>query len=249
MIRIKTREQIDGIRKSCGFLKNLFNILEREIVPGITTAQLDDCARRYIHDIGGKPAFLGYMGFPNTLCTSVNSVVIHGIPDKTVLRDGDIISVDCGIIFQGFYSDYAYTFPVGTVSPDIKKLLRITEDSLYRGIEAAIVGNRINDISTSIYRRIKPEKYGVVREFSGHGVGLELHESPSIPNFPTSGANPRIRPGFVLAIEPMINLGGDEVYVHADDWTVETSDGSVSAHFEHTIVIHNSETEILTLRN
>lgn len=248
MIRKKNKQQIDGIRSSCRLLAELFTILEEEILPGISPAYLDSLARNYIEDLGATPAFLGYGGFPGTLCTSVNSQVIHGIPNKTVLRDGDIISIDCGIISQGFYSDCAYTFPVGIVKDTIKKLLRVAEESLYKGIEAAIAGNRIGDISRAIYDHVQKEKYGVVREYSGHGVGLALHEEPSIPNYPVSGTNPRIRPGFVLAIEPMINLGGDDVYVHNDEWTVETSDGSISAHFEHTIAVHETETEILTLR-
>ena len=248
MIRIKNKEQIEGIRRSCRLLASLFDILEEKLQPGVTTSDLDLQAREYIAGKGARPAFLNYGGFPNTLCTSINSEVIHGIPDNTPLRNGDIISIDCGIIFQGFYSDCAHTFPVGTVADNVHKLLQITEESLYKGIEMAVVGNRIMDISRAIYRHTQKEGYGVVRDYAGHGVGLKLHEEPSIPNYPFSGPNPRIKPGFVLAIEPMINLGGDDVYVHDDEWTVATIDGSVSAHFEHTIVVHENETEILTLR-
>ena len=247
MIRVKNKDQIEGIRRSGRLLAGLFDVLEKEIRPGVTTQLLDKLAWEYVTHNDGKPAFLGYGGFPNTLCTSINSQVIHGIPDETVLREGDVISIDCGIILQGFYSDCAHTFTVGSVADDVCRLLKITEESLYKGIDAAVSGNRIGDISKAIYQHTQKEGYGVVREYSGHGVGIKLHEEPSIPNYPSRGPNPRIKSGFVLAIEPMINLGGDEVYVHDDEWTVKTSDGSVSAHFEHTVVVHDDGTEILTL--
>lgn len=248
MIKVKNAEQVEGIRKSCRLLAEMFDMIEPEVKAGVSPLDLDRRCREFINDNKGTPAFLGYGGFPNTLCTSVNEAVIHGIPGRQPLRDGDVISIDCGIDLDGYISDSAYTFPVGEVSQDVAKLLRITEESLYLGIEAAIAGNRVKDISRAVYSHTRGEGYGVVREYSGHGVGLEVHEEPSIPNYPGSGPNPRLKPGMVLAIEPMINLGGDSVRVLDDDWTVVTRDRSVSAHFEHTIAIHADRTEILTLR-
>ena len=248
MIHLKNKAEIEGIRHSCRLLAKLFDVLEAEVRPGVSTTTLDARAKEYIYDNGADPAFLGYGGFPNTVCTSTNSEVIHGIPRDSPLCDGDIVSIDCGLVLQGFYSDCAHTFPVGSVDSEVEKLLKVTEESLYKGIEAAAVGNRIKDISTAIYQHVRPKNYGVVREYTGHGLGVELHEEPNVPNYPAAGPNPRIKAGLVLAIEPMINLGGAEVYVHADEWTVKTKDGSVSAHFEHTIVVHEDRTEILTRR-
>lgn len=248
MIKIKNREQLEGIRISCRLLADLFDVLEPEIQPGVSPKELDRMARTFISDHGGTPAFLGYGGFPAALCTSVNSQVIHGIPNTNPLEEGDVISIDCGINLNGYISDSAYTFAVGSISEEVTALLKTTEESLYKGIEAAVYGNRIKDISRAVYKHCKPKGYGVVREYSGHGVGLDVHEEPSVPNYPGSGPNPRLKPGMVIAIEPMINMGGDSVYVQDDDWTVETRDRSISAHFEHTIAIHEDHTEILTLR-
>ncbi|AHC15234.1 type I methionyl aminopeptidase [Salinispira pacifica] len=248
MIKIKNQEQIEGIRVSCRLLADLFDVLETEVKPGISPAELDRLARTFISDNGGTPAFLGYGGFPAALCTSVNSQVIHGIPNEKPLAEGDVISIDCGINLNGYISDSAYTFPVGAVSEEVAALLKTTEESLYKGIDAAVYGNRVKDISRAVYKHCKPKGYGIVREYSGHGVGLEVHEEPSVPNYPGGGPNPRLKPGMVLAIEPMINLGGDSVYVQDDDWTVETRDRSISAHFEHTVAIYEDHTEILTLR-
>jgi methionyl aminopeptidase len=248
MIRIKNTEQIEGIRRSCRLLAAMFDMVEPEVREGVTPRKLDRLCHDFILDNGGTPAFLGYGGFPATLCTSVNSAVIHGIPDDRPLAPGDVLSIDCGIDLDGYISDSAYTFPVGEVAPEVERLLRITEESLYKGIEAAVAGNRVKDISRAVYRHTKSEGYGIVREYSGHGVGLEVHEEPSVPNYPGAGPNPRLKPGMVLAIEPMINLGGDGVRVLDDDWTVVTRDDAVSAHFEHTIAILDDRTEILTLR-
>ncbi len=248
MIRVKNDEQIAGIRRSCRLLATMFDMVESEIREGVTPKKLDSLCHEFIVDNNGIPAFLGYGGFPATLCTSVNSAVIHGIPDNRPLRSGDVISIDCGISLDGFISDSAYTFPVGDVSAEVAKLLKITEESLYKGIDAARAGNRVKDISTAVYKHTRTQGYGVVREYSGHGVGLDVHEEPSVPNYPGSGPNPRLKPGMVLAIEPMINLGGDAVRVLDDEWTVVTRDDAVSAHFEHTIAIHRDHTEILTLR-
>lgn len=248
MIRLKNEEQMAGIRKSCQTLAAMFDMIQPHVVPGVTPLELDALCYQFICDNGGQPAFLGYSGFPNTLCTSVNAEVIHGIPNKNPLQSGDVISLDCGINLDGFISDSAYTFPVGQISHDVARLLKITEESLYLGIGQAQNGKRIKDISRAMYRHTKPEGYGVVREYSGHGVGLDVHEEPSVPNFPGTGANPRLKPGMVIAIEPMINLGGDGVRVLDDDWTVITRDQSVSAHFEHTVAIFEDHCEILSYR-
>jgi len=208
---------------------------------------LDGQARKFIEKAGGKPSFLGYSGFPASICVSVNKAVIHGIPDKRPFQEGDVVGIDCGVILNGYFSDSAYTFPIGKITPEIKKLLTITKESLYLGIDQGVVGNRVKDISRAVYRHVIPHGYGVVRSYCGHGVGLAIHEDPQVPNYPGSGPNPRLKPGMVLAIEPMINLGGDDVKVLDDDWTVVTRDGSISAHYEHTILVTEDGPEILTL--
>ena len=247
MIRLKNTKQIEGIRKSCRLLAQVYLKLVPEVGEGVTTGDLDRIARELIAARGGRPAFLGYDGYPGALCTSVNHQVIHGIPGNYRLKTGDIISLDLGIELNGFYSDQAMTLPVGTVSADAEKLMRVTSECLYRGIEAAREGNRVKDISRAVYSHAAANRFGVVREFCGHGVGLAVHEEPQIPNYVGPGANPRLKNGMVVAIEPMINLGGDEVHVLDDGWTVETADKSLSAHFEHTVVILKGNTEILTL--
>lgn len=249
MIRLKTEKQIDGIRKSCKLLARVLAELETMVQPGTTPVDLDAAARRIIADAGGRPAFLGYNGFPAALCTSVNEAVIHGIPDRRKLVDGDIIGLDLGIELNGFFSDAAVTVAVGSVSPDIEKLMTIARESLMLGIEQARVGNRMNDVSRAIYRHNKREGYGVVRPYCGHGVGLDIHEDPQVPNYVGSGPNPRLKPGMVLAIEPMINLGTDDVALLDDDWTVVTDDGAPSVHFEHTVALFDDHTEVLTLRD
>lgn len=222
--------------------------LETQVVPGVTTLDLDRLARERIESRGGRPAFLGYQGFPGSLCTSVNEQVIHGIPDNTVLSDGDVISLDCGIDLNGFYSDSAITVPVGVVTPEALKLLDVTKTALEAGIEGARNGKRVNDISQAVYDAVYPHGYGIVRPYCGHGVGLDLHEDPQVPNYIGRGPNPRLKPGMVLAIEPMINLGGDAVEVLDDDWTVVTRDRSISAHFEHTILVTREGLDVLTRR-
>jgi methionyl aminopeptidase len=246
MIRIKTTEQINGIRKSCNLLALTFKEVRKSIHEGITPKELDKIAYKFIIDNGGKPAFLGHQGFPGTLCTSVNEAVIHGIPNNKALVDGDILSIDCGINLDGFYSDAAFTVAIGNVDQKVKDLLTTTEESLFLGIQAAIPGNRVKDISRAIFRHVHSKGYGVVRPYCGHGVGLEVHEEPQIPNYVGGGANPRLKAGMVIAIEPMVNLGGDDVRILPDDWTVVTRDGSISAHFEHTVAILDNGPEILT---
>lgn len=246
MIRLKNEKQLRGIRESCALLGETLEKLRPLVQPGVSTGELDRWARTEIEALGGRPAFLGYHGFPGALCTSVNEEVIHGIPSDRVLRDGDVLSVDCGIEYNGFYSDSAVTIPVGNISEEIAELMEVTQEALHLGINAAVAGNRVGDISRAIYDHVSQFGYGVVRPYCGHGVGLSLHEDPEVPNYVGRGPNPRLKPGMVIAIEPMINLGGDDVDVLDDDWTVVTADRSISAHFEHTVAILADKTEVLT---
>lgn len=246
MIRVKNREQVEGIRRSCRMLSQTFGELQTQIKPGITTGKLDEFVRKVIQKLGGRPAFLGYGGFPGAVCTSVNDQVIHGIPDDRPLKEGDVVGCDIGIEKDGFYSDAAYTFPVGIPSDEVVQLMKTTQKALYAGIQAARKGNRIKDISRAVQDVVKPFGYGIVREYCGHGVGLDIHEDPQIPNYVDSGANPRLKPGMVVALEPMICLGTGRVDVLDDDWTVVTKDRRVSAHYEHTIHIREGSAEILT---
>ncbi|MFO8063851.1 MAG: type I methionyl aminopeptidase [Spirochaetota bacterium] len=249
MIKIKTEKQIDGIRTASHLLAQVLQEIEALVKPGVTTEELDAHARRVIEKMNGRPAFLGYMGFPAALCTSVDRAVIHGIPNSAPLEEGQVVGIDCGLEYNGFYSDSALTIPVGDIAPEVRRLMDVTKESLELGIEKAQVGNRVGDVSKAIYQHVSTEGYGVVKPYCGHGVGLEIHEDPQIPNYVGSGPNPRLKHGMVVAIEPMINLGGDEVDVLDDDWTVVTVDGSISAHFEHTIAILKDGVEILTSRN
>ncbi|AFG37682.1 type I methionyl aminopeptidase [Spirochaeta africana] len=248
MIKIKNRKQIEGIRTSCLALGETLDIISAAVQPGITTGELDGLARREIKQRGGRPAFLGYMGFPGALCISVNEEVIHGIPGKRRLAEGDIVSIDCGIDLNGFYSDSAVTVPVGRVSEKVEKLLEVTEQSLYLGIEQMLAGNRIKDVSRAIYRHIDQYGFGVVHEYCGHGVGIDIHEDPQVPNYVGPGPNPRLKNGMVLAVEPMVTLGSDDVDVLDDDWTVVSRDRSLAAHFEHTVLVWDDAPEILTRR-
>lgn len=246
MIRLKTKDQVEGIRRSGTLLVSVLRELIPRVEAGVSPLDLDDIARARIEAAGGRPSFLGYHGFPAALCTSVDHQVIHGIPDETPLRNGQVVGVDCGIELGGYYSDAAVSVPVGTVSQKIERLLRVTKESLYKGVDAARVGNRINDISRAIEEHVSREGYGIVRPYCGHGVGLAIHEDPQVPNYVGPGPNPRLKPGMVLAIEPMVNLGDDDVDVLDDDWTVVTADGSVSAHYEFTVVVLSDGPDILT---
>ncbi|MFP4010786.1 MAG: type I methionyl aminopeptidase [Spirochaetaceae bacterium] len=249
MIRVKTAKQIDGIRVASRFLVEVLTELEQRVEPGVTTRRLDGIAREMLEKMGARPAFLGYMGFPAALCTSVDSAVIHGIPDDTPLVEGQVVGIDCGVEYRGYYSDSAITVPVGDVSTEVRRLMEVTKESLALGIEKATAGNRVSDISRAIYEHVTGHGYGVVRPYCGHGVGLDIHEDPQIPNYISSGPNPRLKNGMVIAIEPMINLGGDDVDVLDDDWTVVTTDRSISAHFEHTVAVGSDGAEILTSRS
>ena len=247
MIILKSEEQINGIRKSSKILAESFVYLADKIKPGITTAELDKIVFSYFKGRGAKPAFLNYQGFPASICASVNDTVIHGIPNNRQLKDGDIIGCDIGVIYEGYISDMAYTFPVGTVTSAARQLMEVTEKSLYTGIEAVCTGNRIKDIGKAITEYIRPFGYGIVHQFCGHGVGLQVHEEPQISNnYPSFGRNTRIKEGMVLAIEPMINIGSGDVKILDDGWTVKTVDGTLSAHYEHTVAVFGDRTEILT---
>ena len=225
--------------------------IAKMIKPGVTTAQLNSVAEEYIRDHGAVPTFLGFPNphggpFPASICTSVNDVVVHGVPNDTPLEEGDIVSVDCGTLLNGFNGDSCYTFCVGEVADEVKALLQTTKESLYKGIEAALPGKRIGDIGASVQEHCTKAGYGVVREFIGHGIGKEMHEDPQVPNYGKRGNGPMIKNGLCIAIEPMITLGDPAVYMMPDKWTIKTRDGKVAAHFEHTIAIHNGKFDILS---
>jgi len=251
MIRLKNEKQIDGIRKSCKLLSAMYRELIPLVKPGIQTIEIDQWVQNWIKKSGGIPVFLGYRlkksAYPAAICISINEEVIHGIPSKRRIREGDLVSLDCGISLDGFISDQAVSVEAGQVSAEIKKLNKITNESLYKGIEAVKAGDRLLQVSRAVENHIKPHGYGIVHEYCGHGVGLALHEDPHVPNTP-HGANPKMTDGMVFAIEPMINLGTRDIEVLEDDWTVVTADGKISAHWEHTIAIFNGKTEILTER-
>lgn len=246
-IMIKTAAEIEAMRRSGEALRKVHEAVRAEVRAGITTMELERAAVAKMDELGVKSAFKGYHGYPAVLCTSVNSEVIHGIPnDRRTLQDGDIVSVDCGVVVDGFYSDSAVTYPIGTLKPEVAKLLRVTEASLYAAIEKAVPGGRLFDISHAVQSMCEAEGLSVVREFVGHGVGRNMHEDPQVPNVGSAGKGPRLKPGMVLAIEPMINLGRPEVKVLEDGWTAVTVDGSYSAHFEHTVAITKDGPVILT---
>jgi methionyl aminopeptidase len=246
LIHYKTLEEIELMRAAAQVVSRTLGIVAAEIKPGVTPLQLDKLAETYIRDQGAEPAFLGLYGFPNTLCMSKNEQVVHGIPDNQPLVDGDIISVDCGAKLHGFYGDHAYTFAVGEVSAEVQKLLRVTLESLYLGIEQAVEGNRIGDISFAIQQHAEKNGYGVVRELVGHGLGRKLHEKPDVPNYGKRGSGPRIQNGLVIAIEPMINMGVKNIKQLEDGWTIITADKKPSAHFEHDVAIVDGKPEILS---
>jgi methionyl aminopeptidase len=246
VVYYKTEEEIDLIRKSSLLVGKTLAEVARIIKPGVTTLDLDKVAETVIRDHGGIPGFLGYGGFPNSLCTSVNAQVVHGIPNAIPLEEGDIVSVDCGVLMNGFYGDSAYTFPVGEVSNEVLNLLRVTQECLDLAISNAVVGKRIGDIGAAVQEHAENNGYGVVRELVGHGLGRELHEAPEVPNYGRRGNGLKLREGLVLAIEPMINLGAKGVKQKSDGWTIVTSDGLPSAHFEHDIVVRDGKAEVLS---
>ncbi|UCS93666.1 type I methionyl aminopeptidase [Echinicola marina] len=246
MIHYKTSEEVQLIKESAQILGKAHGEVAKLVKPGVKTADLDKVAEEFIRDHGGIPSFKGYNGFPSSLCISVNEVVVHGFPSGYVLKDGDIISIDCGVFHQGFHSDSAYTYPVGEVSPKVLSLLKATKESLYLGIENAVAGKRVGDIGNAIQKYVEAKGYTVVRELVGHGVGKSLHESPEVPNYGKKGSGPLLKEGMVLAIEPMVNLGTRNVVQERDGWTIRTADRRASAHFEHTVAIFEDRTEILT---
>ena len=246
MIYYKTIEDIELIKEGADILGRVHGLMAKSIKPGITTKYLDDLAYQYIIDAGAKPSFKGYQGFPYTLCISVNDQVVHGFPSDYIIKDGDIISVDCGVFWKGFHSDSAFTYPVGNVNDETMKLLVETKKSLYLAIEQAIEGNRIGDISYAVQSHVEKLGYGVVRELVGHGVGKKLHEKPEVPNYGKRGNGPKLISGMVIAIEPMINLGKKNIVQERDGWTIRTTDGKPSAHFEHTVLVSKDIAEILT---
>ena len=243
---MKTEEEIDLIKISAQVLGKAHAEVALWVKPGVTTKKLDDVAEEYIKDFGGIPSFKGFNNFPASLCISVNEVVVHGIPGNYTLKDGDIVSIDCGVKLNGFHSDSAYTYPVGEVSKQVMDLLIATKRSLYLGIEQAVDGLRMGDVGYAIQNYVEERGYSVVRELVGHGVGRSLHEGPEVPNYGKRGKGIRLKEGMVLAIEPMINLGVKSVMQERDGWTIRTSDRKNSAHFEHTIAVRKGKPEILT---
>ena len=243
MIIIKNDKEINLMRKAGKIVAETLLVVEKNIKPGITTAELDRIAEEFITKHGAKPSFKGLYGFPASLCISVNEQVVHGIPGRYVLKEGDIVSVDCGAIIDGYHGDAARTFAVGNISEEAQKLIEVTKESL----EAAKVGNNLTDISNEIQKYIEASGFSVVRDFVGHGIGKDLHEDPEVPNFGRPGRGPKLVTGMALAIEPMVNVGSHRVKTLGDDWTVITSDKSLSAHYENTVIILPDGPEILTL--
>ena len=246
MIILKTIEELRLMRESAQLVSKTLGMIAAEIKPGVTTLHLDKLAHDFIKDHGGEPAFLGMYGFPNSLCISPNEEVVHGIPKDIPLEEGDILSVDCGVYMNGFYGDHAYSFEVGEVSPETKKLLQVTKESLYKGIEQCVRGKRIGDISNAIQTHCEKHGYGVVRELVGHGLGRTMHEDPQVPNYGRKGSGKVIKDGLVVAIEPMVNLGTHQVKFHKDGWTVTSLDKTPSAHFEHDVAVINGKPVLLS---
>jgi methionyl aminopeptidase len=248
LIQIKSQREIELMREAGRILDLTRKMLEEHIKPGISTLQLDQLAESFIINLGATPSFKGYHGFPGSICTSINEVVVHGIPsNKHILKEGDIITLDFGVNYKGYHADSATTYPVGKVTPEIQKLLEVTEKSLYVGLEQAKPGNQVSDISHAIETYVKPFGYGIVEEFTGHGIGRSLHEDPYVPNFGKPHQGPVLKPGMTFCVEPMVNLGTKRVKILSDNWTTVTTDRKPSAHFEHMIVITETGYEILTI--
>lgn len=246
MIYLKTDEEIELMRVSNLLVGKTLGELSKWIAPGITTLKLDKIAEEFIRDNGGVPGFLGYAGYPNTLCVSVNETVVHGIPSSATLREGDIVSIDCGAVVDGYNGDSAYTFAVGEVEPRVRELLTTTKEALYLGIAQAVEGNRIGHIGNAVQEHCEKRGFSVVREMTGHGIGRKLHEEPAVPNYGRRGVGPLIKEGMCIAIEPMINMGSRNIVIERDGWTCCTKDRKPSAHFEHTVAIRGGKAEILS---
>lgn len=247
MIYIKSAQEIELMRKSAEILVKTRKVIKDHIKVGVSLLELDNLAEQTIIKLGGLPAFKGYEGFPNTLCMSVNETVVHGIPNNYQLKNGDIVSVDMGVIYEGYYSDSCVTFPVGEISPEVKQLLDVTRDAMYAGISKVKNGATVGEISKAIENYIKPYKYGIVEEYTGHGIGSDLHEDPYIPNYYDPSCNQKLRTNMVICIEPMVNLGTKSISISNDGWTVKTKDHLPSAHFEHEILVKEDGYEILSL--
>ncbi len=246
MIIQKTKEEIELMRQSALVVSKTLGILAKEVKPGVTSLYLDKLAEEFIREQGAIPGFLGLYDFPNTLCMSPNSQVVHGIPNSTPLVEGDIISIDCGAILNDYYGDHAYTFPVGEIAPETQKLLDVTKESLYVGIREFKVGNRVGDVGYAIQQFTEKHGYGVVRELVGHGLGKTMHEDPEMPNYGRRGRGKKFIEGMVVAIEPMTNMGTQKIRHHKDGWTITTLDGKPSAHFEHDVAIVDGKPELLS---
>lgn len=248
MVVIKSSRELQKMKEACRISANALVVAGKAVEPGVSTLEIDTIVRKYIEKEGATPSFLGYGGFPASACISVNNVVIHGIPSKKqILKEGDIVSVDVGAFYDGFHGDNAYTFKCGRVSPEAEALLKATEESLYEGIKQAKAGNRVGDIGSAVQKYVEDRSYSVVRDFVGHGVGAKLHEEPSVPNYGTPGRGVRLIPGMTIAIEPMVNAGDYKVKVLSDEWTTVTLDGSLAAHFEHTVAITSDGPQIMTI--
>jgi len=246
MLKPKTSEEIEILRNNNLLVSKTLGEISKIIKPGVTTLQLDKLAEEFIRDNGAIPGFLGYGGFPNTLCTSVNDAIVHGIPSDIPLKEGDIVSIDCGTKMDGYFGDSAYTFKVGQVEPQVGKLLEITKESLFKGIEQATAGNRVGDISHAVQSHAEGAGFSVVREMVGHGLGSNMHESPEVPNYGKQGRGAKLKEGLVLCIEPMINLGTKNIRQDRDGWTIRTMDNKPSAHFELAVVIQNGKADFLS---
>jgi methionyl aminopeptidase len=245
-LNYKTQEEVEKLRESSLLVARTLGEVAKIVKPGVTTLSLDKIAEAFIRDHGGSPAFKGYNGFPNSLCISANEQVVHGIPSANLLKDGDIVSIDCGVLLNGFYGDCAYTFTVGEVKPEVLQLLRVTRECLYIAIENAVEGKRLGDISWSVQHHAETNGYSVVRELVGHGIGRHLHEKPEVPNYGKRGSGMVLKAGLVLAIEPMINMGKRNVIQEKDGWTIRTADKLPSAHFEHTVAIGKEKADVLS---
>ena len=243
---IKTIEEFERIKNSSLLVGKTLGVVAQFLKPGIETKVLDQLAEEFIRDNGGTPAFKGYSGFPSTLCISINEQVVHGIPGNYQIREGDVVSVDCGAVIDGYYGDYAYTFIVGEVSPDVRKLVEVTKESLYKGIEVAIAGNRTGDIGFAVQLHVERQGFSVVRDLVGHGIGTHLHESPQVPNYGKRGYGSLLTENMVICIEPMINLGTHQVVQSKDGWTISTKDKKVSAHFEHMVLVGKEKPQIVS---
>ncbi len=247
MVYTRTRDQIEGIRVAAQLVARTLEELGRRVRPGVTTAELDQLAETIIRDHGARPAFKGYRGFPASICPSVNEEVVHGIPGPRILREGEIVGIDVGVEKDGWYGDAARTFAVGDVSDEATRLLKVTSEALDLGVAQARAGNRVGDISHAVQSHVEAQGFSIVRALVGHGIGREMHEEPAVPNFGPPGRGPRLMAGTVLAIEPMVNVGGAEVVTRPDGWTVATKDGRLSAHFEHTVAVGPDGPEVLSV--